>query len=198
MIIWTEFSKHPVTIFNLNRPQVKSQILNSKVHISEYTTSTLYHYTVVGRGVLTIPILWRPSYIAYPLFQILSNPPPCHLQPLPPMLFLLSCFFDLMGDCVTFDVLFCLMILQIHTCQTLVPQYQKDLDVCFMQQDLTFTEVWDMWFFAGTLIWYYTHTNTHPYTQHTQGPVDWHPYKYIFTPPVMYSQQLSLLHWMNN
>ena len=25
-----------------------------------------------------------------------------------------------------------------------------------------------------------------------------HPYKYIFTPPLMYSQQLPLLHWMNN
>ena len=60
------------------------------------------------------------------------NPPPCYCQPLTPLLFLLSCFFDWLGDHATFDVLFCLMILWIHTCQTLVPQYQKDLDVCFM------------------------------------------------------------------
>ena len=51
-----------------------------------------------------------------------------------------------MGDRATFDVLFCLMILWIHTYQTLVPQYQKDLDVCFMQQGVKFTEVWHvMW-----------------------------------------------------
>ena len=33
------------------------------------------------------------------------------------------------------------MILQIHTCMDDPPQYQKDLDVCFMQQGIKFAEV---------------------------------------------------------
>ena len=55
--------------------------------------------------------------------------------------------------------------------------------------------------FAGTLIWYHK--------QHKHKPREWqtsysgtsrptHPYKYIFTPPVMCSHQYSLLHGMNN
>ena len=65
---------------------------------------------------------------------------PRRLQSSPPLLFL-PCFFGRMGDRATFDVLFYLMILLIYTCQTLVPQYQKDLAMCFMQQDVSFTEV---------------------------------------------------------
>ena len=45
-----------------------------------------------------------------------------------------------------------------------------------------------------------SHTHTHIYTQrHTAHPGAsrlTHRYKYIFTPTVMCSQQLSLLHWM--
>ena len=47
-----------------------------------------------------------------------------------------------------------------------------------------------------------SHTQTHIHTQrHTvQSGVSTlrHPYKYIFTPPVTCSQQLSLLNWINN
>ena len=56
---------------------------------------------LAGRGVLTPPILWRPPpRPTRTLFQILSTPSPvpCYLQPLPPLLFLLSCFFRWMGD----------------------------------------------------------------------------------------------------
>ena len=51
--------------------------------------------------------------------------------------------------------------------------------------------------FAGTLIWYHTHTQTHTpqtHTARTGASRMTYPYKYIFTPPVMCSQQLSLLH----
>ena len=107
-------------------------------------------------------IMKTPLYCLTPPFFLDFVQPPlsCRRKPLPPLLFLLSCFFDQMSDRATFDVIFCWMILWIHTYQTLVPQYQKDLDVCFMQQGVKFTEVWHMWFFAGTLIWYHTHTNT--------------------------------------
>ena len=88
----------------------------------------------------------------------------------------------------------CLLILWIYTCQALLPLYQKDLDVCFMQQVIKFTEVSHMWFFAGTVIWY--HTQRHTAHSGTSKLTD--PYKYIFTSPVMCSQQLPLLHWMNN
>ena len=46
-----------------------------------------------------------------------------------------------------------------------------------------------------------THTDTHAHTHtktHSGASRLTHLYKYIFTPPVMYSQPLSLLHWMNN
>ena len=52
------------------------------------------------------------------------------------------------------------------------------------------------WFFPSTLIWYHTSKQI----QHKQGPIKWHIYlcKYILTPPVLCSQQLSLWHSMNN
>ena len=83
-------------------------------------------YLIVGRGILSPLILWRPPpppILPTPTFSILSNPPCllCHLQPLPPLIFLLSCFFGWMGDRVTFDVLFYLMILWIYTCRALEP-----------------------------------------------------------------------------
>ena len=65
---------------------------------------------IVDRGVLT-PLLYEDlPILPFPLFQMLSTPPPpqfpCHLQPPPTLFFLLSCFFSWMGDPTTFDVLF--------------------------------------------------------------------------------------------
>ena len=143
---------------------------------------------IIGRWVLTLPILWRPSYIAHHLFQSLSN-----LQL--PLLILLSCLFHWMGDHATFDILFYLIILWIYKCQASVPWYH---DVCFMQQGVKFTEVWHIiWFF--TSLWFDT-TQTHKQRHIAHSGVNWltHPYKYILTPPVMCSQQLCALHWMNN
>ena len=132
---------------------------------------------------------WPPYFMETPLhylshlFQILSNPPPL-LPPTPTP-------SDQVGDRATFDKLFCLMILWIHTCQTLVPQYQKDLDVCFMQQDVKLTEVLHVWFFAGTLkIWYHTHT------AHSETSRLTHPYKYIFTSLCAHSSYLYYTEWI--
>ena len=61
------------------------------------------------------PILWRPPlYWLPPLFKFC--PPP---QPPPPLLFLFSCFFGWMDNCVTFDALFYLVILWICKCWVL-------------------------------------------------------------------------------
>ena len=72
------------------------------------------------RRVLT-PLFYKdlPPYIAYSsFFKFCPTPPPpplpCRLQPQPPLLFLLSYFFDWMGDHATFGVLFYLMILWIY------------------------------------------------------------------------------------
>ena len=86
-----------------------------------------------------------------------------------------------------------LMIIWIYTCQALVPWYQNNLDVCFMQQGVMFTEVWQMWFFTGTLIWYH---NTQTDTVHSGASRLTHPYKCISTPLVMCSKQLFLW-WLN-
>ena len=64
----------------------------------------------VGRGVLTLSILWRPPFTAYSLFEFRPTPLVCHLQPSPTMLILLSYLFCWMGDPTTFDVLLFLMI----------------------------------------------------------------------------------------
>ena len=118
-----------------------------------------------------------------------------------------------MGDCITFDVLFYLMIdiMHLHMSRlgTLMPE---GLDVCFVQQGVKSTEVWHMWFFPGTLIWYYTqtnkqtnkqtnthtHTHTERHTTHSGASRLTHSYKYIFTPPFICSQQLSVLYWIDN
>ena len=62
----------------------------------------------------TLPMLWRPPNIPYPTFlKFCPTHLPCCLQPSPPLLFLINCFFEWMADCATFDVLFHLMILWI-------------------------------------------------------------------------------------
>ena len=139
-------------------------------------------------------MIWRPLLLLTPpsSFKFCPTPSPllpCHLQSPPQLFFLLSCFFGWLSDHATFDVLIYLMIIWIYTCQALLPWYQKDLDVCFMQQGVRFTEVWHiMWFFTGTLIWYHKHTAHSGASRLTQ------PYKCIFTPLVICSKQLPLLY----
>ena len=65
-----------------------------------------------------------------------------------------------------------------------------------MQQINKFTEVWHMWFFAGALIWYHKHIQTHTQrrqTTHSGANRLTHPYTYILAPPAICSQQLSAL-----
>ena len=88
-----------------------------------------------------------PLYCLLPsppsFFKFCPNPFPrllCHLQPPLQLFFQLTLFFGWMFDHATFDVLFYLMIIWIYTNQALLPGYQKDLDVCFMQQNIRFTD----------------------------------------------------------
>ena len=125
-------------------------------------------YSIVGRGFLTPPILWRCPYIAYPpLFQILNNLPPHTVEP-PTYTharacthththththFLLPCFFDFMGDCASSDVLCYSVTSWIYICGFLLV----------------------LWFDIR-----------HPNKRHTRVTRLTHPYKYILTPPVVY------------
>ena len=107
----------------------------------------------------------------------------------------------------TSDVLFYLMI-WIYTCQTLYLSTRKTLMCVLCNKVSSLLRSDTLWFFTGTLIWYHTytqtnththtHTHTHKDTKHTRASRLTHPYKYIFISPAMCSQQLSLLHWMNN
>ena len=58
------------------------------------------------KGFLTSPMLWKLPCIGYTTFlKFCPTPPSCCLQPSPPLLFLIPCFFDWMGDRTTFDVI---------------------------------------------------------------------------------------------
>ena len=122
-----------------------------------------------------------PPILPTILFSNFVQPLPprllCHLQPSPPLFFLLSFFFGWISDHAKFDVLFCVMIIWIYTCRALVPLYQKDLNVCFMQQCAKFTEVWHV--FSILVLWFditHTHINTH----NSQGPLHGHTHKLIY------------------
>ena len=129
---------------------------------------------LLGEGS-QLPILQRPLLycLPSPFFQILSKPSRPNLHP---HRFLLPCFFDWMGYCIRFDVLFYLVILSIYKCWELVPEYQNDL-LCFMQNGVKFTEVGHIiWFFTSTLTLYHTLKDT----QHMQRLIDWHTYTIIY------------------
>ena len=67
----------------------------------------------------------------------------------------------------------------------------------FVQQGIRFTEIGHILrIFASTRIWYHTHKERHK--AHTGAKWLNHPYKYILTPSAMYSQQLSMFHWINS
>ena len=131
-------------------------------------------------------MLWRPPNIPYLTFlKFCPTPLPHCFKPSPPLLFLMPCFFNWMGDCATFDVLFHLMILWIYNCWALAPTRHQ------IYWGLTHNVV----FFLVPLF-DITHTHTHKDTQHTQNISLKHSYKYILTPSAMRSQQLCVLHWI--
>ena len=80
---------------------------------------------------------------------------------------------------------------------TLVPEgpwYVFHATRCQVYWDLTCNVVFCWYWFDITN----TRTQTQRYTTLKGQKNDTQPYKYLFTPPVTCSQQLSLLHWMNN
>ena len=127
----------------------------------------------------SLPILWRPLYIAYPspFFK-------CCPFLLPP--YFLSCFFGWMDDHTKFDVPFYLMIIMdLHMSSlggTLVPQ-----EPWYVFYAIRCQVYWGLAHVVFLLVLWFdiTHRQIHKHTQHTQGGSRLtHPYKYIFTPPM--------------
>ena len=113
-----------------------------------------------------------PIFFATPPFKFClpsSLHLPCCLQSPPPLLILLPCFFDWMGDRATFDVPFSLMISWMYTCRALRPWCMFYAARRQVYWGLTCGFLLVHWFDI-------THSQTHTCkdTQHTQGPVYWH------------------------
>ena len=128
-----------------------------------------------------------------PFFKILTSPTHTHTHTLQhsntPILFLFSCFFDLACGCTTSDVLFYLMTLWIPWYLCTTRAFQCALcNKTSVYWGLTHDMVLVPWFDI-------THRQTRN-TTHTGGNRLTHTYKY--TPTIMCSQQLSVLHFMNN
>ena len=131
-----------------------------------------------------------------PFFKLCPTPPSL-LPPTPPtLLILLSYFFSWMGDCTTFDVLFYFMISWMYTSRALGSSCLFYVTRHQVYWGLTLHVVF-CWY-SGLISHAHKHTYIQRHIAHSGANVLTHPYKYIFTPTVMCSQQLSLLHWMKN
>ena len=125
------------------------------------------------------------------LSQILSTLPPplpCHLQPLPPLFFLLPCFFGRVGDHATFDVLFYLMT---H----FKPWYLSVRRPWYVFYATRHQVYWGLTHDVG-FYWYSDLMSpTHKHTAHSVASslILMHPHNYIFAPLVLCSRQLPLL-----
>ena len=134
MRIWA-----PISVYRLQNPLQGTSLL---LHC--YVASI----HIVGRELLT------PLFCLTPFFNFCPTPQLPH-----PTLFLLP---DVVDSCTTLDESFYLMKLSIYTCRALIPQYQKNLAVSFMQQGIKFTEAWNVCGFL-LILWLnikHTHVNT--------------------------------------
>ena len=147
----------------------------------------------ITRGVLT-PLFYEDPLYCLPLFQILptpsffvaSNPQP-HSS--------LSCLVSLV-EWVIVPHLMCYFNDIMSSPDILVPEEPWCVIFatrCQVYWGLTHNV---LFFWYSDLISQHKHIQTH--TVHSGVSRLKHTYKYIFTPPLMCSQQLSLLHWMNN
>ena len=126
-----------------------------------------------------------------PFFKILSNLLPCCP----------NCSFCCLVFLAGWVKLMCLLfIMDLHMLSlgNLVPE--GPCCVFFMQQGDKFTEGLNLeccFFLVLSFGIIHTQTHTQRYTEQWGASRLTQPYKYILTQPVMYSQQLSVLHRMN-
>ena len=144
-----------------------------------YHMHECFWYCHSWQRVSNLPILWRPPlYCLLPLFKILLNPCPITSNLHPHCSFCCLVFFGWMGDCMTFDVLFYLL-LWIYTCWALVPHYQEEFDVFYVTRHQFYWGLTHVFFVFLVVLWFdITHKHTHIHTyidkQYTHRPIDWH------------------------
>ena len=128
------------------------------------------------------PILWRPPILPTSPSPLYCQPPPTSS---PPLFFLLSCFFRLNEwSCHIWCAILLNDSMDLHmlSLATIVPEWPWC--VLYATRCQVYWGLTHMWFFTATLIWY----RTHKHTTHSGASRLTHPYKYMFTPPVMCSQ----------
>ena len=151
---------------------------------------------MVGRGVLALLFYEDPPTLPnQPFSNFVQSSFPVASNPHPQCSF---CLVSLVEWVIVPHLIYIFNIMDLHML-SLGTLYQKDLDcvLCNKASSLLRSDTW-----CGFLLVFWfdiTHTHTHIDTQHTQGGSRLTDlYEYIFTLPAMSSQQLSLLHWMNN
>ena len=133
-----------------------------------------------------------------PFFQILSNPPPSPLPPTTPTALTVESFLWLNGwlchiwCAILLNDILDLQVLSVGNLVLEGPWHMFYGRRHQVYRDLTHNAI---------LCWYsdlisHTQTHTQRHTVHSGASRLTHPY--IFTPHVMCSQQLSLLHWINS
>ena len=167
---------------------------------------------IFDKGVIT-PYFMKTPYIAYPspFFEFCPptppspHPPHTHTHafpvssnPHPNALF--SCFLGWLGDHATLDVLFYLRIIWIYTSWALIPE--GPWGVFYVTRSKVYWGLTHVFFYWYSDLISHTQRHTKPSgaSQLTHHP-DMYIYIYttcyviyIFTPPVMCSQRLPLLH----
>ena len=147
-----------------------------------------------------LPYFIKIPCIAYPLFKSLSNLLHYHAQTLSLLLFLMFCFFGWISDRATFDVILHNDIMDLYISSLGILESEGSCYVFYATRCPGYWGLTYNVFFVGILIWYHTHTYTHTQIHTANSGTNrlTHPYKYILPTPVMFSQQLFVLHWMNN
>ena len=140
---------------------------------------------IIGTGFLN-PLLHEdpPILTITPFLQIFSNP----FFPIPLPFFLMPCFFRWKCDCVTSYMLFYIIIWHpyTHTHTHMHSYMYARTHACMHSHTHTHTHMHAC---------IHTHTHTQIHTQQKQGPIDRHINIIINT--VMFSEQLSVLYWIN-
>ena len=137
---------------------------------------------IVGREFLTPYFIKTHPYIVYlSLFSSFVHPLTTHTALIIAFFFLTEGWLWHIWCIILLNDIMDLHMLSLGTVVL------KDFAVCFMQQDVKFTEVWQiMWLFISTQNWYHTHMHSHKDMHHIQEEsAKWHA-QYAHVPYVSY------------
>ena len=167
-----------------------------RIYFNQHLSSKMY---IVGRGILTSLFYEDPPVLLMPPFQLFSNPPIPFLSPPTPIPTALSVVLYFWLNGWSYHIWCAILlndIMNLHMLSlgTLVPEGPWCVFYVTRHQmywGLTHNAVF-CWY-SDLISHIKGHTKTHSIASRLT-----HPYEYISTPPVMCSQQLSLLYLINN